>query len=402
MKKLIALSLGIVLACAPLAACKKKDAPAPEPAPAATEPQNNAADTPKTDEPKADAPSGDAPDPKKPEAAQDAGKPALDDTPENRANILFDESNPNFDFSKGCEELRKLDQYESAEMLYRRAWCDHIQALTVDEAVKEQTVARLKEAGAKGYPQALFFLADSGIDTSGLSYMWLIENLKERIKTDDTPETQYMLAEALMKLPPDVPKESMDLFEKSAKANYLPAIAKLGYLLMMSEDSKEKARGKELLEKAISLGSSDATLEFVSNYDFEVREGKDAKTKHENAAKLLDYCEKSAGIILTCRSEIDVILDQDIDTALRDRAHKALPGCIASITQREGCDLLQKDVQKPGVQALPLEFRRNLHDSLIKCYKNVIRHGDERHAIVGKLQPTNQEVIDELKTNFPQ
>ena len=390
--------MGILIAASPMfLSCSKKEQP--------EKPAETAAPTESAD-PAAEETAPVAEDqanpkdlaPEKQPAPQEAAPEAPAPKPEEVASKLFDESNPDFDFSKGCEELRKIEKYESPEMLYRRAWCDHTQGLTIDETVKNQTIARLKEAGEK-YPQALTFLNESGIDTSGESYMRLIEILRERIKTDDTPENQYLLASALMSLPTDVTEEVLDLLEKSAKAEYLPAMEKLGFILFSREDKKKKAKGQELLDKAVSMGSVNAALQFVSHYDFETREAKKPEKKNEKARKLLDHCEKTTGKILTCRAELDVANEELIEPVLRERALNALPACIESIHDRFGCDALRNDLNKPESKTLPKSDQKKLQQSLIKCYQNVIRHGDERLNIAGKLQPTNQQIIDELKNN---
>ncbi|MBO4351649.1 MAG: sel1 repeat family protein [Proteobacteria bacterium] len=391
-KKYLSILMGILIAASPMfVSCSKKEQPAEQPAETAAPTEAPAPDAQTAPAAEETAPAAEEqPAPKEPE------EPAPNH--EEIAQKLFDESNPEFDFSKGCEELRKLDKYESPEMLYRRAWCDHTQGLTIDEAVKEQTIARLKEAGEKNYPQALTYLNESGIDTSGVSYMRLIEILRDRIKTEDTPENQYLLASALMSLPTDVTKEVIDLFEKSAKAEYLPAMEKLGFIQITRENKKDKAKGLALLEKAVSLGSADAALDLVSQYDFETREAKKPQAKNEKAKKLLDYCEKSVGKILTCRSELDVANEELIEPVLRERALNALPACIESINSRSGCDILRNDLNTPAAKTLPKINQKELHQSLIKCYQNVIRHGDERLNIAGQLQPTNQQIIDELKS----
>ena len=387
--------MGILITTSPMfVSCSKKEQPAEPHAETAAPAEDDA--KPAAEDPATEAKEA-APEAEEQPEAKDAAPEEPAKNPEAEAKSLFDEKNPDFDFSKGCEELRKLDQYESPEMLYRRAWCDHTQGLTIDETVKEQTIARLKEAGEK-YPQALTFLNESGIDTSGVSYIRLVEILREKVKTEDTPENQYLLATALMSLPTDVTPEVIALLEKGAQAEYLPAMEKLGFIQISSENKKEKAKGQALLEKAVSLGSADAALNLVSQYDFETREAKKPQAKNEKAKKLLDYCEKSVGKILTCRSELDVAIEELIEPVLRERALNALPGCIQAVNNRFGCDTLRNDLNKPGAKTLPKSSQKELHQSLIQCYQNVIRYGDERINIAGKLQPTNQQIIDELKS----
>ncbi len=351
----------------------------------------------------------DAPDPVQPQAPsvppreltklEQLTKDAESKSPESieaLANYLFDDSQTDYDYVRGCEVLRQIDIYTTPDLTFRRGWCDDLKGRTDNNQIlMEQGKVRLKMAADQNYIPAMQQLIDSGMDTDMSAFRQLMDLYKKQAEETKSPEAQYHYATMLLSLPGDPDPEAAELLKTAADANYIPAIRALG---MMYDHNEEKhSEGRSLLEKAATLGDPEAITALVSSYDFAARTAKTKEEKDSNTEQMLHWCEKSPGQILSCRILLETASSEN--ERFRTQARNDLIPCMKNLEPvRWKCDRMKDFIERDSyVDSFPEDLKHGIYQELINCYEKVIRHGDGHPAMMGEITPTNRSVIESIK-----
>lgn len=230
---------------------------------------------------------------------------------------------------EACARLLKGEGAWNDALQFERNQCEFAQCqppFTDDVAIR--IMDRMIDLGERDYLPALSWTMahDSRGQNSGKAYQRGEKLLRANYEKDPSPENAFALGNWMQYLP-RVPQEANDLLKNAADKGYPPAVAAVGIQLFEDESPENKAKGLEMLHRAVEDKQVAAALALISTFDFEMRETKDDDVRKRAIDEILNAAPVALSMPLTCKVLHEINEKGDIDETQKQKASSLLAQC---------------------------------------------------------------------------